>query len=1390
MRRVAAVALACLAVCFFSCLAVEKKRPEYHKKFFEPSEDVVTPHIPWATPYAQGKVRALFITHRNAMREVIEIAQRLSMAYKVFAMESPNKFGETGLGVDASWKLIQGNSAEELADRLRGDLKSTYDVIVLAGIQWDILPLDCQYEILKKAKAGTGLAGYVPGGTAPYLERLLAKEDFAWRFSVWSGKANNLPDFFGIGEFEESLDSQEKHIGEISAAILGKKVVKGSKESPRAAYYCPAATDLVEGAEYRLSVWYKTKGLDASGARVGVLPHGSWALPPSDAWKEHAVTFKVKKGGKGSIYLWNYGVGQVWFDDVSLVRLGDEKQELAPNGGFERGGGEAEREAILGGAPFAALPAFASVADPGEMFRKHVRYARFGKGRVALFKGISVPNLQGMTPGPTADVFDVKSLDYDYYLSLAIKTILWAAQKEAPVHVSTPSSLLTVDRASEMDRRVTFRLRSNQPIASAKLRFVLRDGDGAIHVSQESRAKIAGTESVQMFSFPPAPAGRYFADLWVVKDGTVAGWGSVGVVVTSPSRIVEITFAKESFKLAEAIAGAAALEGVGEGLALRAEQHDNFGRLLAAQEIPLKAGQAKAEFALNGLSPLSILQTISVKLMKGDEVVSAAKKFVPVSDFYPDREDVRFVMWQSLDAHSYLSRYIVREFYRNGIDTQYTGFTKWAFLENLWFLPYAIRFTDKKTDWYQEKRTRTKDDLVRDPCLTDPKYLETVKDTLTKAAQQAGNFSTDDFSLGDECLFVSGPFDICCSPTCNASFREWAKKEYGGDLAALNKEYGAAYKSWDAVMPGTLAEAEKTGNYAAWIDHRRHMESVWAGIYDYSRKIIKEIVPTARVGYEGSNTHIDSWSAGDYYKLMKAMDLDNIYFRPFIADMVRDFGGPGILFGGGWYGGYAGNRNEAHMRWIPWMTLFRGANSFWVWMGRGSAGSVMTFDLSLYPFFEANCAELREIKGGIGKLMGLARYENDGIAILYSPPSVHVNTITKDMPRINDAYASLCVLLEDLGLQYRVVAGEEVKKGILKEGGFRILFVPMAQAMCDGLAAEIRSFAEGGGAVIADVRPAVANEHGTPRPAGALDDLFGVKQDTKAAAFKISEVAIGQGEGIAFAGKLPEYSVDTSLKAADGKALGKAGETPTMIVKGKAVILNFSFAKYHDSHRSQDHSADYPGWTEGAPTRALMRDLLGRAGAKAPVIVEPQIPRCQIARFRQGDSELVGVLPGLPRNGMAYTLKEATIPPPRGARIRFPRKAHIYDVRAGKYLGYRDACDAKLQPGRAQLFALLPYKVKALELTGLETTRRGQSIPLRAVVRTDGKPDAHVLRLTFLNPKGEEVPHYAQNGKAINSQFVGVWTPALNDPTGVWRIQARDVISGQTAAIRVQVTEQ
>ena len=69
---------------------------------------------------------------------------------------------------------MKDTTSHEMAERLRKHLAVDYDVIVVANVNWDVLPLDCQYAILKKVKAGTGLAGFVPAGTkigrAPQIE--------------------------------------------------------------------------------------------------------------------------------------------------------------------------------------------------------------------------------------------------------------------------------------------------------------------------------------------------------------------------------------------------------------------------------------------------------------------------------------------------------------------------------------------------------------------------------------------------------------------------------------------------------------------------------------------------------------------------------------------------------------------------------------------------------------------------------------------------------------------------------------------------------------------------------------------------------------------------------------------------------------------------------------------------------------------------------------------------------------------------------------------------------------------------------------------------------------------------------------------------------------------
>ena len=59
---------------------------------FTVSERVVTPHTAWAKPYAGKAPRVLFIVPRWKAREVVEIAQRLTMDYAVVMTDSSAEY--------------------------------------------------------------------------------------------------------------------------------------------------------------------------------------------------------------------------------------------------------------------------------------------------------------------------------------------------------------------------------------------------------------------------------------------------------------------------------------------------------------------------------------------------------------------------------------------------------------------------------------------------------------------------------------------------------------------------------------------------------------------------------------------------------------------------------------------------------------------------------------------------------------------------------------------------------------------------------------------------------------------------------------------------------------------------------------------------------------------------------------------------------------------------------------------------------------------------------------------------------------------------------------------------------------------------------------------------
>jgi hypothetical protein len=892
---------------------------------------------------------------------------------------------------------------------------------------------------------------------------------------------------------------------------------------------------------------------------------------------------------------------------------------------------------------------------------------------------------------------------------------------------------------------------------------------------------------------PRLPRGAFLADLWVKSNSKVVGFGSVRLDVTSGTAIRGLDLTDAHLALEQPLRGTVTCAGDLSGCGLRLRVRDFHRRVVAERTVPVAGTQTTFSVPLPPL--LSIVGWLEAELVKGDDILDVKRQDFSVTDRYADRQDVQYVMWMDYPA-DFIGPMMAEEFTRNGIDAQYGGNLGYAPYANQWWLPYATRFTDSKTDWYQERTTRQQGDLIRDPCLTDPKYRQQVREELTKKAVAGLDFSTSDFTLGDESMFVSGNWDLCFSDTCNEDFRRWARDAYGS-LDKLNAEWGSSFPTWAEVKPRTLEDCKRDGNFVPWVDHRLHMDSVWAGMQGYGRDVIRETVPQARVGYEGSDTTVGSYYAADYWKLAQAMDLNNIYYRDFLTLAWRDFGPPAMLLGAGWFGGYASNRNEPFMRWFPWRALLKGSNSFWVWNGYGSPGSVMAYDVSLYPFFQKACQEVAEIKAGPGKLLMGARRQHDGIALLWSASSVHVGTATPGFPDMDSTLQSLVQVLHDVGLEARVLSYEELATGKLTNEEFKVLLLPGSQALSPAEVTRIRRFAESGGTVIADLRPGVADEHGKPWGRRELDEVFGVAQAPQFRRLEADLRLAGTREtsGAPFAATA--VVADGSLAVNSGQALGKLGASPVLVShrfgRGHGLLLNFSLRGYLSLPRKA--GADFAGWAEGAGYRAFLDGLMKAAGVRPRVTVTPEAPRVEVSRFRQGPAEYVGIVQGLPRDDIDYTNRVAPVPTGRPVTISFGRQSYVYDVRAGRYLGHTQTVRTTLIPGRARLYALLPYRVGAVVVQSAGQARAGAPLGFTVKVGGSSRSAEHVVRLRVFGPEGRERPYYARNlrtgqGPAAEAdRAAGTICFAVDDPPGPWEIVARDVATGVTGTTRVALRE-
>lgn len=469
----------------------------------------------------------------------------------------------------------------------------------------------------------------------------------------------------------------------------------------------------------------------------------------------------------------------------------------------------------------------------------------------------------------------------------------------------------------------------------------------------------------------------------------------------------------------------------------------------------------------------------------------------------------------------------------------------------------------------------------------------------------------------------------------------------------------------------------------------------------------------------------------------------------------------------------------------PWAALFDGLNGVYWPSGVSRAYRPLTPDYRPSPLFAILSAETAVITDGADLMITTSsRSRDDSIGVLYCPLSRTADTIrgvTVESGYAESA-ASFVAALRDAGYD-PVYVTEEMIAGGWPDSQDGVLVLPAVTAMTDNTADIIRRFVARGGAVIADVRPGVLNERFEVRESPLLDDMFGIGGAWNGSGvYETGSLSFGSDwplpvHGSGFDGIRSDRSVTVS---GGGQALASVDGAPAMIAvrheQGRGLFMNVAVDGYRISRLEgggaavRDIAAQTMAFALGEDSVPMRTGVYDADGVRLQAV--------DTTVFRDGGIIYIGVLPD-PRmsyykNGKAFLkYTEPELPHP------------VYDVRTGAFAGVVNTVPVDIVPGRALLFAVMPYRVQRMRLTVTDNiVRSGENLEFRAVAGAAEQGVAmgrHVFRIKVFGPDGIERAFFHRTVEAHGGVFAGSLFIARNEENGSWRIRVTDAVSGRSA---------
>jgi len=979
-------------------------------------------------------------------------------------------------------------------------------------------------------------------------------------------------------------------------------------------------------------------------------------------------------------------------------------------------------------------------------------------------------------------------------------------------HLAGPNATLCLRGMAFEAGRITVRMREDSPRSLRTVHLaVSRCDDNRIVFEAQGRVRPA---DVKAWSLPFLPTGAYQARA-VVDDrqGTALDWLVERFEIQNDAAIASFDASPDPVKPGATVTCRMNIEGEIDGLTMRIRWYDAWQRLLLDQSMPDVCEAFELEAPGTSLSVLNYLEVALVSA-RGVEVMTTREIRMPAPqpahDFYVLYWNTGVgTTWRQQIQYDALRRLGMADGFANcGVGA---GQARSAAVSKLRTIPYATAFHN----------------ITLADHLFNEKWLDETEARARGAARAHGPYGSMAYTLGDE-NYVSafkpeGRFSN--DPAVWNLFQEYLRHQFVG-IDKLNEQCGTTFGTWEDVhFDSEMEMLANKDNPSLWTAYRMFVSQHFAQAMRRMRRAIREEHPGAIVGWDGAEQY-SSYDGYDWWQLTREMDLVQVYALYFVPGLytAKIFNGeavqsfrPDAKLKGAWL-----NAVDRHYGgdFATWYLALHGWNSVWWWHSSFLSPSegALQWDLTPSPVVASMAAAAGEIRQGPATLLANSVREVDPIAVYYSENNFHASTIESGMgnhvnnlgqrdafwmtPNLGGraaagdestralwkgtepaghyalAVKSFYLLLHDLGFQPITLARQQIEAGALSDGSFKVLVLPFVVSLSDREAERIEDFVESGGLVIADYRCGRRDLYGRVRPEPALQKIFGLEASGGSLRRGREDISVELKTGLSCR---YETTFHEPVSNFSGKAYGWHDDGSAAWIlhphgRGSALYLNSDIYDYENMRRTgSEHD---------------LRDLLGRilrtqTGLAPAVVVEHRnghaIGHTTVTRFTSGGARYWGILPD-------FHIHDKR---PAPARITFPVSAELYDVRAGLHLGRGRTWKGVIEPGKALLFAGLPYAVSGVEADAPSRIMRGRPLTISIRVRPEGEivkeSVDHAVRAVVYGPDKQEVGYLSRTLHLPRGRGDFVFTPALNAEAGQWTVHLTECVSGKRNVLSVQV---